>query len=231
MVRRHVSGGDAWVADVAAAWAQRLAARPGLRMCLATGRTPLPVYEWMSASPGAFAGSAILLLDEFGGLAPDEPASCDRVLREHLIDHVRPVTYRGIDAATDDLTDECRAIDRWIDDGGLDLAVVGLGVNGHIGMNEPGSPADGRTARVELAASTVAGAAASFGGRAVPTWGVTVGLGDLLAAREVWVLVTGQAKAAIVAQCLDGPPSTDVPASLLQGHADCTWWLDEDAAG
>ena len=97
-----------------------------------------------------------------------------------------------------DLDAECRAVDAWIDagpDGRLDLAVLGLGVNGHLGMNEPGAAIDGRTARVELAATTVEGAARYFGGRARPTWGVTVGLGDLLGAREVWVLATGAAKA------------------------------------
>ena len=120
---------------------------------------------------------------------------------ESFVDAAAPGEYRTIDTAAADLEAECAAIDAWIDagpDGRLDLAVLGLGVNGHIGMNEPGSPADGRTARLDLAPTTIAGARRYFAGRVEPTWGVTVGLGDLLAAREVWVLATGAGKAEIV---------------------------------
>lgn len=227
-MERHVAG-TTWADDVAAAWLGLLAADPSLRMCLATGSTPLPVYERMAHAPGAFADSAILLLDEFGGLPPGDPASCDAVLRSSLVDAVAPADYRTIDTAAADV--ECPAIDSWIDGGGgIDLAILGLGRNGHVGMNEPGAPIDGRTARVALAASTIDGAQRYFEGRARPTWGVTVGLRDLLAAGEVWVLATGEDKAAIVARSADGPVTPDVPASLLQHHPNCTWWLDHAAA-
>ena len=81
-----------------------------------------------------------------------------------------------------------------------------------------------------LAPSTIDGARRYFDGRHRPTWGVTVGLGDLLRAGEVWVLAAGPTKAAIVARGLEGAVSTDVPASLLQHHPNCTWWLDPAAA-
>jgi glucosamine-6-phosphate deaminase len=219
-----------WAAEVAAAWRARLAERPMSRLCLATGSTPIPVYDELARDPGpTWARTSVLLLDEFGALPVDEPESCDAVLRRSLIDHVHPGSYRAIRPDEPDLAAELDEIDHWLD-GGLDLAVLGLGANGHVGMNEPGSPRDARTRRVELAATTVAGAQRYFGGRCAPTWGVTVGVRDLLASREVWVLVTGAAKATIVRECLQGPVTTEVPASLLQEHADCTWWLDEAAA-
>ena len=199
-------------------------------MCLATGSTPLPVYERLASAPGAFAAASVLLLDEFGGLPADEPERCDAVLRRVLVDLVEMADYRSIDADADDLDAECTAVDRWIDRGGLDLAVLGLGVNGHLGMNEPGARPDGRTARVELATSTIEGAQRYISGRHRPTWGVTVGLGDLLRAGEVWVLAAGSTKAEIVARSLQGPVGADVPASLLQDHPNCTWWLDPPAA-
>jgi glucosamine-6-phosphate deaminase len=219
-----------WVERVADSLLERLSARPSLRMCLATGSTPLPVYERVTAAPDAFSTASILLLDEFGGLPADEPERCDAVLRRVLVDHVELGDYRKIDLDAGDLDAECAAIDEWIDRGGLDLAVLGLGVNGHLGMNEPGSPPDGRTARVDLAASTIEGAQRYFSGRHRPTWGVTVGLGDLLRAGEVWVLATGPTKADIVARSLQGRAGPDVPASLLQDHPNCTWWLDPPAA-
>ena len=233
MARRHVSGRDVWAGNVAAAWAERLEARPTLRhVPRESGSTPLPVYARMAATPAAFAGGAVLLLDEFGGLAPDEPARCDRVLRDHLVDRVRPATYRSIDTAAGDLAGECAGIDEWIDDGGIDLAVVGLGSNGHIGMNEPGSAVAGRTARVELAPSTVEGAARSFGGRTRPTWGVTVG------SRRSPRRPRGVGAGDRGGQGSDRrplPPRTPVRRTRRRRCSKptprCTWWLDEDAAG
>lgn len=226
--------GAPWCAAVAGRWLELLDARPVARLCLATGSTPLPVYARIAEAHGALGAASVLLLDEFGDLPADEPESCDRVLRRSLIDPAGVADYRSISVGTPDLDGECRAVDGWIDTGPggcLDLAVLGLGVNGHVGMNEPGSPVDGRTARVELAASTIASAQRYFEGRARPTWGVTVGLGDLLAAREVWVLATGRDKATIVARCFESPATAEVPASLLQDHPNCTWWLDKPSAG
>jgi glucosamine-6-phosphate deaminase len=220
-----------WAGTVAAAWAELLTGRPALRMCLATGATPLPVYAEVAARPLSWAQASVLLLDEFGGLPADEPGGCDATLRRALVDRVdlAPGGYRSIDTAAGDLDAECRAVDRWLD-GGLDLALLGLGGNGHLGMNEPGASADARTRRVELAAATVAAAARYLGDRHRPGWGVTVGLADLVAAERVWVLVTGEDKAEVVRACLEGRPTPSLPASVLRGHPRCTWWLDEAAA-
>jgi 6-phosphogluconolactonase/glucosamine-6-phosphate isomerase/deaminase len=219
-----------WAGAVAGAWAGLLGERPGLRMCLATGATPLPVYAELRARPVSWARAAVLLLDEFGGLPPGEPGGCDATLRRELVDRVdlAPGGYRPIDPGAADLAAECKAVDAWLD-AGLDLAVLGLGGNGHVGMNEPGTSATARTHRVELADTTVEAAAGYLDGRR-PGWGVTVGLADLLAAGRVWMLVTGEAKAEVVRACLEDRPDPSLPASLLQGHPACTWWLDEPAA-
>jgi len=220
-VKVHRDG--SWPIEAAESLLARLRERPQMRLCLATGSTPLPMYSRLAQHPDAFAAASVLLLDEFGGLPADEPASCDATLRRVLIHHVRPADYRAI--ATDHLG-EPAAVDAWIDAGRLDLVVLGIGVNGHLGMNEPGAPAEGRTARVDLEPTTIEGAQRYFEGRVRPTWGVTVGLGDLLAAGEVWVLAAGESKVDIVRRSTEGPATTAVPASLLQHHPDVTWWLD-----
>jgi 6-phosphogluconolactonase/glucosamine-6-phosphate isomerase/deaminase len=112
---------------------------------------------------------------------------------------------------------------------GFDLCILGVGLNGHLGMNEPGSPNDAPTRRVELHTSSQA-SAAKYGVRQTPTWGVTIGLKELLASEEIWLLATGSSKAEIVARALEGEVTTDVPASLLRQHPNTTAWLDSSAA-
>ena len=220
-----------WAAGLAEAWSQRLQESPGLRMCLPTGSTPLPLYARMVTEPVSWAAAQVLLLDEWVGVPRDEPGRCDTTLRRELLDHVDVSDggYRAIDADTVDMAAECAAVDTWLN-GGLDLVILGVGTNGHVGMNEPGSSATQRTHLVSLAPSTVTASAAYFGGRAAPVQGVTVGLRDLLAAAEVWLIATGSRKASVVRECLQGDPGPQLPASLLRSHPRCTWWLDEDAA-
>ena len=104
-----------------------------------------------------------------------------------------------------------------IEQGGIDLAVVGLGRNGHVGMNEPGSSRDSVTRVVDLAETTSTGAMA-YGASARPTWGITVGISELLEARELWLVVTGSHKAEILETVLRAPIGSDLPASFLRLH-------------
>ncbi len=220
-----------WAEGVASAWAAVLSHRPTTRMCLPTGQTPIPVYAAVTARSLSWGKASVLLLDEFGGLPPGEPGSCQATLRRSLVDRVDlpPSSFRSIDTAATDLAAECRDIDTWLD-AGLDLAVLGLGGNGHLGMNEPHSSTSARTRRVQLAPSTVESATRYFAQPFRPSWGVTVGLRDLFAAQTVWVLATGKHKAQTVRSCLVEGPDPSLPASLLQDHPGCTWWLDEPAA-
>jgi glucosamine-6-phosphate deaminase len=123
----------------------------------------------------------------------------------------------------------CRAYEAAIDNR-LDLTVLGIGTNGHIGMNEPGTPTDSRTRRVALAPETTRAAARYFGADQLPTWGVTLGLATLLASGEIWLLATGEAKADAIRAAVRGWVSADLPASLLQTHDNCLLFADAAAA-
>jgi glucosamine-6-phosphate deaminase len=113
----------------------------------------------------------------------------------------------------------------------IDLQVLGVGRNGHIGFNEPGSARTSRTRVVELARETRADAAAAFGGLAnVPTQAITLGIAEILAARAIRVLAFGAAKAEVVRRVLEGEPGPDCPASFLRGHADVRLLLDPQSA-
>jgi len=217
-----------WSSTVATALDDWLATRAQPRICLATGTTPDPVYRRLS--PALVSDATIFLLDEFGGLPAGHPGRCESMLREGLLHRARvPASrfvYPDVDAA--DLDAECQRYQQLIDDGGLDLVVLGLGPNGHVGLNEPGSAADTVTRVVQLEDTTRV-AAAQYGIVEAPTWGVTVGLRTLLSAREVWMLVTGRGKRPILERALQGPIDPDCPASLLRVHPNIQCWVDDEA--
>ena len=225
---------EGWAAAVAAELAARLVERPSLRVCLPTGGTPTPVYAALAKAVRAgrcsLGAATVVLLDEWVGLAPGDPARCDVRLQGELLDHLeaRPAFVPiGVDAADLDAAvarHDAAAV-------GLDLAVVGLGMNGHIGFNEPGSSPSGATRVVALQPVTITAATAQYGARSAPSGGVTVGFARLLAAQEVWLLVTGERKAAVLRQALEGPEDAACPASLLRRHPRLTVFADEAAAG
>lgn len=218
-----------------AKWADRVTERllaeiaPGKRLCLPTGSTPVPVYRRLAGST-SLEGLELFLLDEFGGLPKGDPGRCATMLSRELLSvstGSANVHIPDVDAA-----DPAEAASRFgalIHEGGLDLAVVGLGPNGHIGLNEPGSTPDQTTRVVDLAPLTSQGARL-YGATATPTWGITVGMAELAAAREVLVLVTGGHKAEILQRVLDGPIGPETPASYLTDLDSCTFLVDESAA-
>ncbi len=222
-----------WAAAVAHALAERLRATPALRICLPTGSTPPPLYRELVAAAGrgevSFADAELVLLDEYVGLAPDDPARCDVQLRADLVDPlpVGPAAFHAI--RVDELpAEEAAAAHDALAERGLHLALVGLGRNGHVGFNEPGSAADSPTRVVELTPESVA-ASAEYGARSVPTLGVTIGLARLLEADELWLLVTGAHKVEVLRATLEGPETPDVPASYLPRHPRLVVWADQEA--
>lgn len=223
-------------AAVAARLAERLVALPSLVVCLPTGSTPLPVYEALQGELArravTVAGATVVLLDEYLGLPRGHAARCDAVLRREVVDRLDPPPrFVTFDVDGNDPKGACTAFDAAIAAaGGLDLVVLGLGANGHVGMNEPGSAPDAPTRVVELAASTRE-AALGHGADPAPTHGVTLGLAGIMAAREIWLLATGTHKRAILAAALDGPVTPDVPATLLREHPCLRVIADEAAAG
>ena len=215
-----------WAAAVATELAARLQG-PARRVCLATGATPVPVYRRLG--PDALRGSTVFLLDEFGGLPPGHPGRCQTMLQKDLLDRVPAAEFRFPDVDAPDLAGECVRYRDSINDGGLDLAVLGLGTNGHLGLNEPGSRREQTTRVVELTEETRRGAR-RYGADPPPTWGLAVGLAEIMAAREVWLLVTGPSKAAILARVINEPVSEQIPATFLRNHPNSTIWADEEAA-
>lgn len=221
-------------ADIVAA---TIARRPAAILGLAAGATPLGMYGELvrrQADGLDFSATTLFGLDEYLGLAPDHPAGCARALRHHFIDRVRPdpgrvhlLGHPGGDAAG-----YCAAFERTIAEaGGLDLQILGLGVNGHIGFNEPGCSLAGRTRVVGLSASTRATNRPNFPPPDdVPRVAITMGVATILAARTVMLLATGAGKAAMVAAMVEGPLTARIPASSLQMHPDAVVLLDEQAA-
>jgi 6-phosphogluconolactonase/glucosamine-6-phosphate isomerase/deaminase len=219
-----------WAEQVAGEWADRLVTNPRLRMCLASGRTPGPVYQSLVSGGASLADSEVLLLDEFIGLPTGHPGRCESMLRRQLIDLVAVGRFHRIDVDADDLDAEGSRIDELIAQGGIDLAVLGLGLNGHLGMNEPRSEPHESTRVVELAPETIDGLR-RYGIGASLNRGLTVGMAQLLAASEVWLLVTGDRKRGILQTVLEGPVGPECPASYLREHRNAVIWADHAAAG
>ena len=218
--------------------AARIAAAPGLVLGLPTGHTVIPLYEALRMRLPPLPRRAELTLfniDEFVGLGPEHPGSFRQFLVRHLLAHVPPDGHRTrfLDGAAPDLEGECATHERAIAAaGGLDLQLLGIGRNGHIGFNEPGPALSARTHRVRLLPETRVANAAWFNGdpSRVPEEALSVGIGTILDARRILLIATGHAKAAAVAGAVGGPLTTSLPASMLQLHPDVELYLDGAAA-
>lgn len=206
---------------------------------LATGSTPLPLYAELvrrHRNEGlSFQNVVTFNLDEYEHLKPDDPMSYHAFMRKELFDHVDiklELTFIPPAFYEDELS-AAQAYERTITQyGGIDLQIVGIGSNGHIGFNEPGSEQTTRTRRVELTEATRRAAAKGFGGlENVPTHAMTMGVETIMEARRIILLATGAHKAAIVQKAMSGNISSTVPATFLQDHSSAAWYLDTSAAG
>jgi glucosamine-6-phosphate deaminase len=241
MPRVAVLPAEADAASAAASWiAELLSATPDLVLALPAGRTPLSLYAALvvryRAGEADFSRASTFGLDEFAGLSPSDPRSYHALLRRHLLDHVNVDRARTftLNGAARDWRREVAAYERTLASvGGLDLAIVGIGRNGHVGFNEPGERLAARTHRVRLRPESRRANAQQFGGRVrdVPGYALSMGIGTILNARGVLLLAFGRHKARIVDRALAGPVTTQVPASLLQLHPNALVVLDGEAAG
>jgi len=203
-----------------------------------TGGTPVPLYRRMAEAVARgewrWPDVRLVTLDEYLGADPADPRSLRGWLGQNLLapTGLDPARLVAFDALAADPDAEARRMDSLVAAaGGLDLLVLGLGRNGHLGFNEPGSPLDGPSHVVTLTADSIDANAAHWGGAdRVPRRAITLGLGTFAAARAVLVLVTGAAKAAILARALEGPVGAEVPASWLQGRVTVTVLADRAAA-
>lgn len=229
-------------AEVAAAAAELLAstvrARPDARIILPAGRTPLLLYAEIlrRAQAGALdlSHARFVQLDEYVGCGPKDPRSFRSLLRFHLLDPLGRAVEQDllIDGSAKDARAEIeRHGARLLQEGGADLCFLGLGRNGHVAFNEPGTQRDQRAHEVPLAPQTRAAAAPDFAKGKAPELGITLGLHEIGASRQIVLLVTGATKAEILAALFDEPPSSARPASLLLDQQDLVILADRAAAG
>jgi glucosamine-6-phosphate deaminase len=200
---------------------------PRLVLGLPTGRTPIGMYDRVvrecSREYHCFRDVTTFNLDEYAGVEPEHPGSYYTYMRQHLFDHV------DIDQANahiphgtaPDLAAECIRYENEIAEaGGLQLTFLGLGRNGHIGFNEPGTPFDARTRVVELTQSTRSANADLFPEGHVPTHAITMGIGTILKSRAIVLLAAGSGKQQAIERLQSGEISEDFPASALWKHDD-----------
>ncbi|MDP9340245.1 MAG: glucosamine-6-phosphate deaminase [Acidobacteriota bacterium] len=213
---------------------------PALRLGLATGSTMLGVYRELvrmhCEEALDFSRVITFNLDEYLGIAPEHPHSFHHFMLENFFAHVN-VNPRNVHipdgTITGDYEKYCASYEEEIERaGGIDLQILGIGRNGHIGFNEPTSSFASRTRLKVLGKATVEDNRKYFGaGETAPRCAITMGIGSILATRRVLMLATGAAKATAVANAIEGPITASVTASALQLHPDATAILDEEAAG
>jgi glucosamine-6-phosphate deaminase len=220
--------------------AAALASKPGIVLGLPTGRTPVRFYHDLASlcehGRADFSQASTFNLDEFLGLRPDNPASYRSFMDMHLFSRVNlsPARIHFLNGSAPDPEEECLRYERAIAEaGGIDLQILGLGTNGHIGFNEPAPALQARTHRALLTPETRRANAALFGGdaSAVPAEALSMGMATILQARSIVLLATGKTKASCVARLLHGSITTELPASFLQVHHDVELMLDQAAAG
>jgi glucosamine-6-phosphate deaminase len=226
--------------SLARALARALGRNPRLVLGLPTGRTPVPLYRELVTlhleGRVDFSRATTFNLDEFAGIAGDDPRSYRAFMQRHLFDGIniprRRVNF--LNGAARDAAAECARYERAIARAGaIDLLILGLGANGHIGFNEPADALVAATHLATLSMATRRANRALFDQRirAVPRHALSMGMATILHAKRIVLLATGRAKARCVDRMIHGPLTPKVPASFLQLHRDVEVWLDEAAAG
>lgn len=219
--------------------ARAIQANPHIVLGLPTGRTPLHMYAELrrlhAAGEADFSQVTTFNLDEFHGIPASHPGSYWSFMQEHLFAHVNadPRRTNFLDGMAADPSAECDRYEAAIAAaGGIDLQILGIGTNGHIGFNEPSDVLYVRTHRVTLRPETRQNNAGLFDGdpSKVPAEALSMGMGTILHARSLVLLATGASKAACVERVVNGEITTQLPASCLQLHDDVELMLDEAAA-
>ncbi|MGP4050119.1 glucosamine-6-phosphate deaminase [Streptomyces sp. 2A115] len=224
---------------IAEAMAELLRLKPDALLGVATGSTPLPIYQALVAkvSSGAVDASRarVAQLDEYVGLPAEHPESYRSVLRREVLEPLGlgMDAFMGPDGTAEDVRAACEVYDKALAEaGGVDLQLLGIGTDGHIGFNEPCSSLASRTRIKTLTEQTRVDNARFFEGdiEQVPHHVITQGIGTILEARHLVLLATGEGKADAVAATVEGPVAAVCPASALQLHSHATVVVDEAAA-
>jgi len=223
----------------AAIFAEVMNSRPAPVLGLATGTTPLPLYaklvEANQAGDIDFSTTITFNLDEYVGLPPEHEQSYRYFMNKNLFDkvNINKKNTHVPDGLAEDADLSCVEYEAMMEDvGGVDLQLLGIGSNGHIGFSEPGTSLASRTHVADLTESTIKDNSRLFDSAdEVPLQAITMGIGTVLDAEKVILLANGENKADALAAALEGPMTCMCPASALQMHPDVTWIVTNDATG
>lgn len=226
--------------EIAGLLREKQAAGQSAVLGLATGGTPIPLYQELvrlHREEGlSFEHVVTFNLDEYLGLDRDHPESYWTFMHRNLFDHIdilpENIHIPSGTVAPDAVSNHCAEYEHQIRAAdGIDLQILGIGRTGHIGFNEPGTPISARTQKIHLDPITRQDAAPAFGGLdQVPAEAITMGCGTILDARRLILMAWGSKKAAIVREAIEGPVTDQVSASFLQTHPNASFYLDEEAA-
>lgn len=210
---------------------------PRLLLGAPTGESPAGTYQDLAEeflrNPELFRDLQIVKIDEWGGVPEVSPGTCEEYLQERVLKplHIPASRYLGFGSNPANPSDECRRVQRELGAiGPIDLCLLGIGMNGHLALNEPGDFLHPHCHVAELSGSTLQHSMTSE--MAVrPRYGLTLGMADILKSGKIILLITGAHKRAIAAQLLSGKISSHLPASFLWLHPDVTCLIDEAAMG
>jgi len=220
---------NAAAADCLAGWLTSANTR---NVMVAAGNTPIELYHRIAERRLMLSHLNVFALDEYVGVPLDEPRNCANLMRRCVQQAwtIPPAQFHTVSSLEKDALASVQEHERKITEaGGLDVIILGLGQNGHLGFNEPGSAEDSAGRLLDLETTSIEANRKWFGGDYAPAKGVTVGLRTILAARHVLILAYGSHKAAAVKAMVTGPRSEKCPASFLQRHQDARAFLDEAA--
>ncbi|NYE03672.1 glucosamine-6-phosphate deaminase [Bacillus niacini] len=215
----------------------KIRSNPSLTLGLATGSTPKGVYNYLiqdhKADGTSYQQMKSVNLDEYIGLMAQDTNSYHYFMRQNLFNHIdiNENQTHIPNGAADDLEQECVRYEQLIKElGGVDLQLLGIGQNGHIGFNEPGTPFSSRTHIVTLAENTRIANSRFFNSlEEVPTHALTMGIASILESKEILLLISGEKKAEALLKFMNGDISEEFPASALKHHQNVTVIADRDA--
>jgi galactosamine-6-phosphate isomerase len=202
---------------------QAIQKKPDLLLCAATGNTPTLTYQALVAQKSLFPSDQLRIfkLDEWGGVSMDHPGTCESYLQEHMIQplNIPADRYFSFQSNPADPQQECSRIQKLLQqEGPIDLCVLGLGVNGHLAFNEPGTFLQPHCHIAQLTQDSL-GHSMAKDMQGAKLYGLTLGMSDILAAREIVLLISGSSKVEITKQLLEAKISTQLPASFLWLHS------------
>lgn len=197
---------------------------------LATGSSPLTFYKELVDSDIDLSNLVSVNLDEYVGLTEDDPQSYHYFMKENLFSH-KPFKHSFLPSGTShNAEEETEAYNRILAENPVDFQILGIGTNGHIGFNEPGTGFDSQTHLVDLTPSTIEANARFFETiDQVPTQAISMGIANIMAAKSILLFAYGESKAQAIAGTVSGPVTEELPASVLQNHADVTIIADAEA--